>query len=114
MKRKLTFVLVMCSYTLTLLSQEFISATRSVTEIEYETTGTCIHPYLKEVYQVFEIDNLIHNQIYTLEISDPDDLDYIDDIQFEFNSQDWDIIVNNVLTPVINTTSKRNISLPPI
>jgi hypothetical protein len=95
MKRKLLIVVAMCSITVTLLSQEFIHNTRSVTEIEYETTGNCLHPYMAEVYQVFEIDNLIPNRIYTFQITDPDDLDYLDDIQFEGDSQDWYIITNN-------------------
>lgn len=75
--------------------QDFMSATRAVTEIEYETVLGCNHSYLQQATQAFEIDDLIYNRVYTFEITDPDDLDNLDDIQFEGYSQDWYIVVNN-------------------
>lgn len=95
MKLKALCTIVMCSSTLTILCQEFISPTRSVTEIDYNTPRECSLPYLQKVENVFKIDDLIHDQIYEFEITDPDSLAYIDDIQFDGHPTNWYIVVNN-------------------
>lgn len=89
MRRKILFVVVMCSITFSLLSQDFIQPTQSVHEIDYGTTGTCIHPYSRLITQVFEVDNLVNGRVYTFIITDPDNLDNLDDIRIEGYSGDW-------------------------
>ena len=78
-----------------LVSQHSVTTLKSENQIEYETTGTCLSGYHKELYQVFRLNDLVENGLYTLSVTNPSQLDNLDDIEFSASSSNWEIYDNS-------------------
>lgn len=64
-----------------LVSQHSVTTLESENQVEYETTGTCLSSYNKELYQIFRLNGLVEDALYTLTVTNPSQLDNLDDIE---------------------------------
>lgn len=95
MKLRTAFLFVMFCIPKLLVSQHSVTTLESENQVEYETTGTCLSSYNKELYQIFRLNGLEEDALYTLTVTNPSQLANLDDIEFSSESSDWEIHDNS-------------------